>query len=77
MFYYNNMDSNNKKNVIVVGGGITGLSIAYILSKSSNDVTLLEAGSKFGGLLNTFEVGNNKLEFYYHHFFTHGKRLIG
>ena len=61
--------------IIVVGGGITGLSIAYILSKSNYDVTVLEADSKFGGLLNTFEVGNNKLEFYYHHFFTHDKEI--
>jgi protoporphyrinogen oxidase len=65
-----------KKKLIVVGGGITGLSLAYIASKSSEyDITLVEAGKNFGGLLNTFPVGDELLEFFYHHFFTHDAEL--
>lgn len=61
--------------LIIVGGGITGLASAYFAAKSGYKVTVLEAGDRFGGLLNTFEIGDNRLEFYYHHFFTHDLEL--
>lgn len=63
------------RNIVIVGGGITGLAAGYLAAKAGNKVTVLEASSKFGGLLNTFEVGGNRLEFYYHHFFTHDSEL--
>ena len=55
--------------LIVVGGGITGLTTAYIACKSNLNVTVLESSKKFGGLLNTFKIGESSLEHYYHHFF--------
>lgn len=61
--------------LIVVGGGITGLIAAYIAAKDGLKVTVLEAGKNFGGLLSTFEIGDNRLEFYYHHFFTHDSEI--
>lgn len=64
-----------QKSLIVVGGGITGLTIAYIASKSDYDVTVLESNKEFGGLLNTFDICNNQLEHFYHHFFTHDKEI--
>lgn len=64
-----------QKSLIVVGGGITGLTIAYIASKADYKVTVLESSKEFGGLLNTFDIAENKLEFYYHHFFTHDKEI--
>jgi protoporphyrinogen/coproporphyrinogen III oxidase len=39
--------------VIVVGGGITGLSAAHALNKAGADVTLLEANSQLGGKICT------------------------
>jgi len=59
----------------IIGGGITGLSAAYIAAKAGKKVTVLEGSANFGGLLNTFEIGGNRLEFYYHHFFTHDSEL--
>jgi len=59
----------------VVGGGITGLATAYLAAKAGRRVTIMEAGETFGGLLNTFPIGGNHLEFYYHHFFTHDAEL--
>ena len=57
--------------LLIVGGGATGLAAAYIAAKRGEQVTLLEASGKLGGLLSTFDVGGTKLECFYHHFFTH------
>jgi protoporphyrinogen oxidase len=59
----------------IIGGGITGLATAYIAAKSGRKVRVIEASNKFGGLLDTFEIGGNQLEHYYHHFFTHDAEL--
>lgn len=64
-----------QSDLIVVGGGITGLSSAYIAAKSGLKVTLIEANTEFGGLLSTFEIAGSRLEHYYHHFFTHDAEL--
>lgn len=61
--------------LVVVGGGITGLAIAFMAAKAGRQVTVLEADHSFGGLLNTFPVGGGMLERYYHHFFTHDLEL--
>jgi protoporphyrinogen oxidase len=63
------------KDLIIVGGGITGLSIAYIAAKGGKKVTVVEGGKNFGGLLNTFKVADNNLEHFYHHFFTHDAEI--
>lgn len=55
----------------VVGGGITGLAIAYMAARHGVKVRVVEAGRQFGGLLNTFEVAGTRLEHYYHHIFSH------
>ncbi|MCK9480593.1 MAG: NAD(P)/FAD-dependent oxidoreductase [Bacteroidia bacterium] len=59
----------------IIGGGITGLASAYIAAKQGLKVRVLEASKNFGGLLNTFEIGGNRLEYFYHHFFTHDAEI--
>jgi protoporphyrinogen oxidase len=61
--------------LLIVGGGATGLAAAYIAAKRGEQVTLIEASDKLGGLLSTFEVGGTKLEYFYHHFFTHDREI--
>ncbi len=41
------------KNIVIIGGGISGLTKAYWLSKSGNKVTLLEARDVVGGSMRT------------------------
>ena len=38
----------NKKNIAIIGAGISGLSIAFLLCKKSN-ITLYERSPKLGG----------------------------
>lgn len=69
------MSSGNNGHLIVVGGGITGLAIAYIAAREGKQVTVLEGSPKFGGLLDTFSINGNRLERFYHHFFTHDAEI--
>lgn len=64
-----------QKKLTIVGGGMTGLSAAYLAAKQGIKVTVLEGSDKIGGLLNTFEIGGNQLEHYYHHFFSQDAEL--
>lgn len=43
------------RNVIVIGGGITGLTVAHHLHRSGIDVALLERGNCVGGTMTTFK----------------------
>lgn len=56
--------------VAVVGGGFTGLSAAKKLLESGHSVDVYEKGSRLGGLANSIEMENTKLEIFYHHIFT-------
>ena len=52
--------------VVIVGGGIAGLSAAYRLTQAGNRVTLFEKEAELGGLSRSFRLGNQYLERYYH-----------
>ena len=72
----NGIKNQMQDKLTIIGGGITGLTVAYIAAKNGAQVTILEKSNYFGGLLNTFPVGANYLEYYYHHFFTHDAELM-
>ena len=60
----------SKYDVVVVGGGFTGLTAAYVLAKQGKSVCVLEADHTPGGLAGTFEFGDGvTLEKFYHHWF--------
>jgi protoporphyrinogen oxidase len=62
--------------ITIIGGGITGLSAAYIASLQGWEVTVLESSTQPGGLMATFPVGGTRLEHYYHHFFNNDVELL-
>ncbi|MFA5776396.1 MAG: NAD(P)/FAD-dependent oxidoreductase [Patescibacteria group bacterium] len=64
------------RELVIIGGGLTGLSCAYFASRMGYKVTVLEASNKVGGLMSTFEVGGGRLEKFYHHFFTHDTEFL-
>ncbi|GBD95764.1 MAG TPA: FAD-dependent oxidoreductase [Nitrospirae bacterium] len=65
-----------EKKITIIGGGITGLSAAYLAAKDGWEVTVLEGSAQLGGLMSTFQIGGNRLEHYYHHSFTNDAELL-
>lgn len=54
------------KHVAVIGGGFTGLTAAYELSKMGYNVKLFEEGNDLGGLVSGFDLDGLPLEKAYH-----------
>jgi len=65
--------------ITVIGGGFTGLTAAYDLSKRGHHVTLFEKEPHLGGLAYGFTNPNWQwhLEAAYHHLFTNDRHIIG
>ncbi|MBU1174407.1 MAG: NAD(P)/FAD-dependent oxidoreductase [Alphaproteobacteria bacterium] len=50
----------------IVGGGMLGLALAHKLNKQGRDVTILEAGDRFGGLAEAWRIGDYTWDRHYH-----------
>lgn len=66
----------NSRNVVIVGGGFTGLASALALAKSGARVTLVEQDRALGGLAGGFDVGGVVLEKFYHHWFNNDRYVV-
>jgi len=62
---------------IVIGGGITGLSVGYELAKKGHRVTIFEREERIGGLAGSFRVGDAWIEKFYHHIFKSDTAIVG
>ena len=64
--------------IAVIGGGFTGLSAAYTLTRRGHKVTLFESGPVLGGLAYGFKKPgwNWYLENTYHHWFTNDRTVL-
>jgi oxygen-dependent protoporphyrinogen oxidase len=51
-----------RQRVVIIGGGISGLSAASALQKAGTDYTLLEASNRLGGKVLTEEIGGFLIE---------------
>ncbi len=65
-------------NIAIIGGGITGLSAAWELSKTGHKVTVFEAAPVLGGLAYGFKQKDWDwhLEYAYHHLFTNDYAIL-
>ena len=70
------MENTVKKQIVVIGAGITGLVAAYRLLRSGFSVVLLESTLQLGGMAASFHLGDQPLEYLYHHIFTSDRYLI-
>jgi len=68
---------NKSYDVVIVGGGFTGISAALTLSGNGLKVCLLEKDKELGGLAGSFYVGKTRLEKFYHHWFTSDQEILG
>jgi protoporphyrinogen oxidase len=71
------MSISGNTQVTIVGAGFTGLAAAYELVKKGVRVTVLEAEPELGGLAAAFDVGGEKLDRFYHHWFTNDQEVMG
>jgi len=64
--------------IAIIGGGVTGLTAAYELTKRGEKVTVFEKDQTLGGLASGFRTPSWDwhLEKTYHHFFTSDKAII-
>lgn len=71
------MNKQNNKKICIIGGGISGLSLAYFLSKKGFNITLFEKEKECGGLLGVYLLpGGNYIERHYHHIFKNDEEII-
>ena len=54
MFFFNN----NKYDIIIIGGGISGLFLTYKLCETDLDILLVESSEKMGGRIQTIHKNN-------------------
>ena len=48
-----------KTNILIIGGGLAGLSLAWQLQKRGFDYQLIEARARFGGRVDAHDIGTN------------------
>ncbi len=66
------------KKIAIIGGGLTGISLAYYLSKKNYHVVVFEKEAKLGGLTQSFKLPqwDWSLENHYHHIFSNDQNII-
>lgn len=63
--------------IAIIGGGYTGLTAAYELSKNGNhEISIFEASSDLGGLAGGLKMHGQNIEKVYHHIFSSDKEII-
>ncbi|MDQ0231698.1 phytoene desaturase family protein [Metabacillus malikii] len=66
---------NKKYDVIVIGGGLAGLTAALYLAKSGKRVAVLDKGTSFGGRASTKDVSGSMYNLGPHAFYKKGKAV--
>jgi protoporphyrinogen oxidase len=64
------------KKIVIIGGGITGLSVAWKLSENGYDVTVIESDKSIGGLAKTIEIGKYFFDIGPHSFFSEDEKVF-
>jgi len=63
--------------VAIIGGGLTGMSAAHVLSRHGMECTIFERDGALGGLAASFDVNGAHLEKFYRHLFTSDTAIVG
>ena len=62
--------------ICIIGGGFTGLAAGLELASAGLPVTIFEKEEELGGLAGSFRVGDQRLEKFYHHWFTNDRYIM-
>jgi protoporphyrinogen oxidase len=62
--------------VLIIGAGFTGLAAAFDLARAGIPVTVLEADAHVGGLAGAFDTAGERLDRFYHHWFTSDREIM-
>lgn len=64
--------------IAIIGGGLTGLTAGYYLSKEGHQITIFEKSELLGGLTGSFKKRGWSwpIEFYFHHIFSGDKEIL-
>ncbi|MDI9347935.1 MAG: NAD(P)/FAD-dependent oxidoreductase [Methylacidiphilales bacterium] len=65
-----------KPRVAIIGGGFSGLTIAYTLQKYGIASVVYEAQDEVGGLASSFTMHGTTLDKFYHHWFTSDAEVL-
>jgi protoporphyrinogen oxidase len=63
------------KRVCIIGAGLTGLVAGYRLACMGCEVVLVESSLEAGGMISSFRLGSERIEYIYHHVFTSDSEL--
>lgn len=63
--------------VAIIGGGLTGMSAAHVLSQQGVECTIFEGDGGLGGLAASFDINGARLEKFYRHLFTSDTAIVG
>lgn len=69
-------DQADRPHVGIIGGGFCGLAAAYELGRQGVRATVFEQDPEVGGLAGSFEVDGQRLEKFYHHWFTKDRHVM-
>jgi len=70
------LDINSEQNgIVILGGGLAGLSAGYVLSREGRDVSVIEGDSTVGGLSKTYKHNGFMFDLGGHRFITHNRSL--
>jgi protoporphyrinogen oxidase len=70
------MNVTDCKHIIILGGGISGLSLAWKLCESGQEVTIIESSELVGGLAGTQSENGHHLDFGPHSFFSEDQEIL-
>ncbi len=69
-------DYSEKKTIIILGAGVTGLITAWKLAQAGHTITIIERSENVGGLAKTYEWGGYYFDNGAHNFFTRDKEIL-
>lgn len=67
--------TNNRK-ILIIGGGVSGLTAAHLLTRKNYDVTLIEKEDRVGGLARSFRYGGYTFDVGPHRFYSSSQKVV-